>query len=179
MNEEELKTAISEIASELKMLDLHLYSGDGKTYTLNERQGTAVQKLLDVLRALNWQLKFNQFKTLEVVESPTIKDSWRTKTGTPVKVRSCKEEHGNKTYFGIMIGDVALTIGHKIEGDTVIAEKAFYNPCIFVPELATVVYGCSSWWEEIKSKEELDKMITDETIKNVWYVKMLNGLKEN
>ena len=46
---------------------------------------------------------------------------------------------------------------------------------IFVPELNEVVWGCGSFWQKIRSKEQL-KNITDGDINNVWYVKALKQI---
>ena len=52
------------------------------------------------------------------------------------------------------------------------------NPAILVFELKKVIYGCGSWWGSIKSEEELDKLITDESIADLWYVKILKELSK-
>ena len=52
------------------------------------------------------------------------------------------------------------------------------NPAMFVPELKKIIWGCGSWWSKIKSEGDL-KQITDEDIKNTWYVKLVSQLAEN
>jgi hypothetical protein len=51
-----------------------------------------------------------------------------------------------------------------------------YNPAIFVPELNDIVYGAASWWGEIEDEDELNDLITDDTIESVWYVKLLKKM---
>ena len=175
MKESELQEELSKISSGMRLLDtivnVNYETGEGK---LNEKQVEVVRELLRLFRSLGWQLRFNNYKELRYRESEPIKTR---RCGTPVKVRSCKKEHGEKTYFGILIGDVALSIGHSVDDDGVVtAERQMYNPAIFVPELNDIVYGCSSWWGEIESEKELKNMITEETVSDVWYVKLISHM---
>ena len=96
-------------------------------------------------------------------------------TGALVKVRPCGEEYENKTYLGFLIGEIALGSSITTIDDKIQLNFSGHNPAIFVPELKKVIYGCSSWWSEIESEEEL-KEITNNDIENVWYVKMLHGV---
>ena len=176
MDEKELNDKLKEIREGMKLFDAHVYIPDYETGggKLSKKQTEIVRTLFEIFRSLNWQLKFNNYKELRYKESEPIK---LAECGTPVKVRSCKKEHGEKTYFGILIGDVALSIGHTIEeGNIVYAEQSHYNPAIFIPELKTVVYGCASWWSRIESEDELKALITDDVISNVWYMKMLGDI---
>jgi hypothetical protein len=63
-----------------------------------------------------------------------------------------------------------------MERNKVYAEFCSYNPAIFVPELNKVIFGYESWWSEITTEEELNNVITDHTIENVWYVKLLKSM---
>jgi len=81
-----------------------------------------------------------------------------------------------KTYFGILIGDIPLCLNSSIIEDTITVNRSMYNPAIFVPELKEIIYGCGSWWGEIKSEEELKELITDKTIEDVWYIKLLKEM---
>lgn len=98
--------------------------------------------------------------------------------GKLVKIRPCAEEYGDKTYLGLFLGDVHLGhhITYKHEEKVLNVYPGMGNPAIFVFALNKVIYGCGSWWGTIESEEELDRMITDESIENVWYVKLLKEL---
>jgi len=96
--------------------------------------------------------------------------------GTLVKVRPCGEEYGKKTYLGFYLGDLPLAITHSFnEKSGILKASTFDNPAIFVPELGKIIWGCSSWWGEIKDENEI-KDITDDDISNVWYVKLARQL---
>jgi len=178
MTEEGIGKELDTIAAELRMFDLHPLRGDDGTYTLNERTGKAVAALLDLFGRLRWQLKFNSYKELVAADTSPIRERgiFSRKPGTLVKVRSCKPEHGEKTYLGILIGDVAHGISHSVKDGVVTASHSGYNPGIIIPELGEIVYGCESWWGEIESEEDLDKLITAKTIQDVWYVRLLKAL---
>lgn len=175
MNEKELKQKLESIRDDMKLVDLLIqqdYStSEGK---LTEKQAQIIRNLFEIFNYLNWQLSFNEYKELRLGDTKPINT---LRCGTPVKVRSCKEGHGDKTYFGILLGDVALSISHSIKDNVVTASHSYYNPAIFIPELNDIVYGMESWWGRIKNKDDLDKLITDDVIKNVWYVKMLENNK--
>ena len=57
----------------------------------------------------------------------------------------------------------------------ILTNSTMQNPGIFVPELRKIVYGCGSWWREIKSVDELEA-ITNEDIENTWYVQLLQNM---
>lgn len=178
MTEQEIIKELSDIRENMRMLDSMVYqdyrTGEGK---LNERQTEMVRRLLKLFEILDWQLNFNNYKEIRYKDSPPIRTEFH-KPGTPVKVRSCKDGHGDKTYFGVLIGDVALSISHQINDGIVTAGHTSYNPAILIPELGEIVYGCESWWGEIKSEEDLKEVISDETIRNAWYVRALKSLTE-
>ncbi len=100
--------------------------------------------------------------------------------GQLVKIRPCADEYKDKTYLGLFLGDVTLSpsVHYNREEKILDVTNGMSNPAIFVFDLKKVIYGCGSWWGVIKSEEELDKLITDETIENVWYVKMLKELSK-
>lgn len=104
------------------------------------------------------------------------------KCGTMVSVRPCGEEYGNKTYLGILLGDLPLDIQVMYSSKTEVLEiMSFNNPAIFVPDLKQIIWGCGSWWSEIENEEQL-RQISDNDIQNVWYVKALKamqGTKDN
>jgi len=90
-----------------------------------------------------------------------ISKGFGAQPGEFVSVRPCGDEHGNKTYLGIYVGDVNIGIP---------------NPCIWVPDLKEYIFGCESWWGRIKSPEQL-RQITDADIENVWYVRALREIE--
>jgi hypothetical protein len=99
------------------------------------------------------------------------------KCGDFVSVRPCAERHGKKTFLGILIGEVAVSMGvvfDKKDG-TLGVQRYGHNPMIFIPDLNEVVFGYESWWGPIRNADEL-RQITDEDIQNVWYVKALKAL---
>lgn len=73
-------------------------------------------------------------------------------------------------------GELPIQILSSYNPDTgILTNSTMQNPGIFVPELRKIVYGCGSWWREIKSVDEL-KAITDEDIENTWYVQLLQNM---
>jgi hypothetical protein len=169
MNPVEINSKLNELSEGLRLIDTFI--GE----KLTERQRELMIGLFDLFKSMRWQFALDNHKKMEVETSTTID---LRKCGTPVKVRSCKAEHGDKTYFGILIGDVALSPNVSIDKEgTMHVSMGSYNPAIFIPELKTIVYGCESWWGEIESADDLLKLITDDTIKNVWYVKALSSIK--
>lgn len=99
------------------------------------------------------------------------------KVGSMVSIRPCAAEYGDKTYLGVMLGDLALgqSVTFNKETGTLHVEPSFRNPAIFVPDLNKIILGCESWWGVIKDGSQL-KNITNQDIENVWYVKALKDL---
>ena len=111
------------------------------------------------------------------IETAPIKfDSWGYKTGMPVAVRPCDEEYEGKTFLGFYLGDLPLqnTISFN-EEKGILKVGTHNNPAMFVPEHGRIIWGCGSWWHEIKSEDDL-KQITDEDIENTWYVKLAKSM---
>jgi hypothetical protein len=178
MTEKDIGKELKKIQKGLRWLDtmIHTDYQTGKA-SISKKQVGIVKALFNLFEKLSWQIPFNSYKELKFGDTKPIDLRGITaKCGDAVKVRSCKKEHGDKTYFGIYIGDVALSISHSIEKGVVTASHSFYNPAIFIPELNEIVYGVESYWSKIESEEELAKAITDDTIQNVWYVKALKKL---
>ena len=93
-----------------------------------------------------------------------------------MKVRPCDKKYGEKTYLGILLGELPLSISHSIDKNGIVmAEHAMYNPAIFIPEIKDIVFGCGSWWSKIDTEEEL-KQITNSDIENTWYVNFLKKI---
>lgn len=182
MTEKELGERMEEIRGNMSLFDTVL-SYDFRTgkNSVNEKQADIISKLLDLFRDLGWQIALNSYKELKYKDSKPVHYSEKyMKPGTPVKVQPCGDRFGGKTYFGILVGEVATSVSHSIDKDeNLTASLAHYNPAIIIPELGEIVFGYESWWGEIESKEDLEKVITDETIKNVWYVKMLSEIESS
>lgn len=104
----------------------------------------------------------------------------KVKCGDFVKVRPCGNDYDGKTFLGIMIGELPLTISANRDerNGKIVIRRSFYNPAILVPEIGKVVYGCGSWWGKIDSHEELEA-ITDADIDDVWYVKLSKALAKS
>lgn len=143
----------------------HLFSDDDAERELAE--------LRQNLGRISFLLKAGGLKEVEWPKTKALKPI----KAALVKIRPCAEEYENKTYAGFLLGDIALGSTISITDEKISCEFASYNPAIFVPELGKVIYGCESWWGQIKSVEEL-KEITDEDIDNVWYVKALMAQME-
>lgn len=100
--------------------------------------------------------------------------------GQPVKVRPCACNEENKTYFGVLLGELPYMATCSFDKKTgQLAIHSMDNPAIFVPALNQVVYGCESWWERIETPEDADKAISDDDIENTWYVKLLQDAFQN
>jgi hypothetical protein len=101
------------------------------------------------------------------------------KCGDFVAVRPCGEKYGDKTYLGVMLGDLSLVFSYSFNRETgaLTINRSMYNPAMFVPDLNEVIYGCGSWWGRIKKIEDLEQ-ITDADTNNVWYVKALKSFDE-
>lgn len=177
MTETELTQRLEEIRAQMSWADdlvhLDMVDGEFRHYITND-QVKFVRQIFGLFRALNWQIALNKYTTLTVrQDAPIDKDG----CGTPVKLRSCKQQHGDKTYFGILLGDIPLEIHHNIDTlGNLTAMRGMYNPAIFVPELNDIIFGAESWWGPIEDASELERLITDETIQNIWYVKMLKAM---
>jgi hypothetical protein len=115
-----------------------------------------------------------EYERSEAIEPPLGK-----KAGSWVRVRPCADEYEDKTFLGILIGEVPLAQGVSFnqETGTLTVSKSMYNPAILIPSLGKIVYGAGSWWGLIRTPGDL-KTITDDTIDNVWYVQALKQLDQ-
>lgn len=96
--------------------------------------------------------------------------------GQWVSIRPVADEYNNKTFLGIYIGDLPIRAFCVLDKETnELLVESDPNPAIYVPDLNKVIFGYESWWDEIKSPEDL-KEITDQDIENIWYVKALKQL---
>jgi hypothetical protein len=103
-------------------------------------------------------------KTIEIPENlavPRIVAPYHS--GEFVAVRPiAKNGEEEKTYFGIMLGDMNIGLGHRAIGDEVTLIGCLGNPAIFVPKLAQLVYGAESFWKIIQSEEQLTALDDDD-----------------
>ena len=99
--------------------------------------------------------------------------------GKLVKIRPCAPEYEDKTYLGLYLGDLNLSIncGYNKKSKVLTVEHAMSNPAIFVFSANKIIFGCESWWGVIESGDELNQVITNDDIDNIWYVKMLKALQ--
>ncbi|RKO61643.1 hypothetical protein [Caldibacillus debilis] len=127
----------------------------------------------------HYKSKFIEFPlTIQGIQNHFTKDGMGSlyECGKLVKIKPCGEKYENKTYLGILLGD--LPIGAFVSfhhDDQKLHITPHSNPAIFVPELKKIIYGYESWWGEIESLEDF-KEITTEDIENVWYVKLLKAM---
>lgn len=173
MTEQELRDSLKEIGDGHRLIDTMLtpdFFGEGAdTVIIRGRQVELVRKIFELFRALKWQLALNGYKTLAYGDDPPIDQRG---CGTAVRIRPAGD---SKTYFGILLGEVPLSLGAKIEGETLTVMRSVYNPAIYVPELRRVVFGVESWWGEIEDPGDLAD-ITDASIDNQWYVAMMKEM---
>lgn len=173
MNEDEINVALNNIRKHMTLLDsiIH-YDYKTKKHFCTEKQSKLIEEMFDLFNKMDWQISFNNYKSISYDTHDAID---KRGCGIPVKIRSCKKEHGDKTYFGILLGDIANSIISEIDDNgNITISHSLYNPAIFVPELNDIIYGYESWWSKIKNKEELNEYITNDTINNIWYMKLLN-----
>jgi hypothetical protein len=101
------------------------------------------------------------------------------KPGTLVQVRPCGDEYKGRTYLGMYLCSAPTGfIGEQVGDKIVLLMNDYTNPAIYVPELNKIIWGYGSWWGPIKSEDQL-RQITDDDIKNIWYVKALKQLESD
>lgn len=135
-------------------------------------------RLNKTLSNIDFLLKTSDVKELAHPKNDVLIKSMFAKKGALVKVRPCDEKYNNKTYLGFLIGELARGSSITIFEDKIQLNWSGYNPAIFVPELGEVIFGCSSWWGEIESEDDLNEISNDD-IDNVWYVRLLKNIKNN
>lgn len=163
---DKLDTVIDGLAG-VGVKHMDLFSDDDGKRLLADIVQTCVQ-----IRTL---AKMSNIKTVGHPKGSPIRPALFGKTGL-VKVRPCGEEHEGKTYLGIHIGDVALGSSVSITDSEIVCGWSRHNPGIYVPALDKMVYGCESWWGEIKGPDDL-KDISDDDIENQWYVKAIMAMQ--
>jgi hypothetical protein len=96
-------------------------------------------------------------------------------TGDWVAVRPCNEKYKDKTFLGILLGELPVTCGCSYDKEKALEFYLHMNPAIYVPEIKEIIFGCGSWWHKLDNPEDL-KQITKKDINDVWYVKALKEL---
>lgn len=143
MTEQGIGDRLQEISKNRRWIDTLVHRSPGtKKYIVSDAKIDLLREIFSLFRELRWQIPFNNYKELRFSGSKPIDMKG---CGTPVKIRPCDPKHQGNTYFGILLGEVALTISHKISDGAVTASHSMYNPAIFVPELKTIIYGCESY----------------------------------
>jgi hypothetical protein len=95
--------------------------------------------------------------------------------GGIVAVRPVSDD---KTYLGVFLCDLALHMHAEYNDETGVLDvrdSPNGNPMILIPELKKVIFGRESWWGPIKDENHLRK-ITNESIDDLWYVKLLKQM---
>lgn len=181
---ERLSSDLEEISSGLTIASMRLSEQPDGSFRVSAKDADLVERLFGVFKALRWRLAFDLSKELVVDKDvPIIRKTsviGRAKCGSLVSVRSCRKEHGDRTYLGIYLGEMATTISHSVNGSVVTARPSMHNPAIFVPELGDIIYGYESFWalKDGEGEHPTADEITDEAISNTWYVRALMGLSE-
>lgn len=112
----------------------------------------------------------------EIQQIPIDTTNIEHEIGRLCEVKPCGKEYNGKTYLGIYIGDLPIKILSSFEPKKgTLVNSTLTNPAIFVPELKKIIYGCESFWREIKSIEDF-KGISSEDIEDVWYIKLLKSM---
>ena len=134
---------------------------------------------LDCENCENFKSRYIEYPiTVSKIEQKNPEYNTSSRTGSLVKIRPCGEEYDNKTYLGVLLGDLPTNhiIRHNSESKVLTVDN-MTNPAIYVFELKKVIFGYESWWGVIENEDEL-KNITDEDIDNVWYVQLLKAMNE-
>ena len=173
MKKEELADKVNKLLEQLKDYKFPIWPNEELDDKLKEKviKGhNLCCYIKSKLRSVIFAIKASDIKDINHPEQRDVLN--QRGAGKLVKIRPCGDEYGDKTYLGIYLGDMALGSSVSIEDDKIQCNLTFHNPAIFVPELKKTIFGCESWWGEIKSEEEL-KEITDEDIDNTFYVALL------
>ena len=165
---EELEEEIGKATESLKDFNkfMHSFSED-----------TAKEELAELLHTLYSVKTLIKLSKIKEVDHPTNSPVKENNESGLVKVRPCAKEYKDKTFIGFYVGDISSGSFVTIKEDKIVCNWSGHNPAIFVPELNKIVYGYESWWSHIDNEEDL-KDITDDTISDVWYVKLLKKISK-
>lgn len=109
--------------------------------------------------------------------------AWRSRLlfggqcGDMVAIRPCAKQFEDRTYLGILLGEIAQIVKIGSRQDELHYDMAMHNPAILIPELNEVIFGNASWWGLISSPDQM-RDITNDDISNVWYVKALEQIEK-
>lgn len=177
-NNQELRNQLSDLRKRVRK-HTGIFSHKMKEFFGKHKEDVKINKhemriwndFIDVMEGLSWTLHLDEMKEIKYGDrKPLMQEG----CGQLVQIRPCGKPYKGKTYLGIYLGEMALSVHHVLKDNALIADNAMHNPAIFVPALKKVIFGCESWWGRIKSTKDL-KAITDKTIQNIWYVKLLNA----
>ena len=172
-----------EVAGLKRTLGGTVTENDGSTPALSRLAGAAA-RLLEEKKDLIDSGKTRKVYRWKKDGNKVVKPYWLKAEGETrwVAVRPCGEDFGGKTFLGLLVGEVALSVsftevgpGDEAGTQVVELEHTHHNPLILIPELGKTVFGCESWWGEIKGPEGLKK-ITNQDVNSVWYVQALKAL---
>lgn len=134
--------------------------------------------LCESLRSIIYKIRASFLTSIEFDSPVVLNQALCHDIGKPVAIRPCGKEYEGKTFFGIYLGDFPLGFGwHFDKEDThkMIVSPVYNNPAIFIPSLKRTIFGCESWWKVIENEEQL-REISDDDIKNTWYVKLMRDM---
>lgn len=117
---------------------------------IDDNQARIFQEVMSVFKELKWKVSLQSLNMNKdvVLKNDSVID--QRGCGTPVRISPCGAEYEGKTYDGILLGDIALSISASISNKKMTVKYSFYNPAIYVPELKKVIFGCESWWSRVK-----------------------------
>ena len=114
-----------------------------------------------------------------LVEQPEIGDVSGTRIGSIVVVRPCDPAFEDKTYLGILVGEMPLHIALQYDADAkeLIAYSAWSNPMIVIPSESAIVYGYESWWKAVGSEDDLKDITDDEILSQPYMVALMESIQ--
>lgn len=129
------------------------------------------------MNRIEYPITVNKIKFLQDKEALETKRIFGGDCGDFVSVRPCGKEYKDKTYLGVLLGDISLNLLAQFNKEKGVLTLGYgrHNPAIFVPDLNKIIYGCESWWGVIENEKDL-RQITNIDIENIWYVKALKEL---
>ena len=75
------------------------------------------------------------------------------KVGMLVHIKPCEESLRGKTFIGVYLGDMQISVGCSYHPESKKLEVyGTHNPAIYVPALRRVVWGCGSWWRALSRR---------------------------
>lgn len=125
----------------------------------------------------NFDSKYIEYPVIinKIEQKPIPQDK---NIGFLVEIQPCAEEYQKKTFLGIYLGNLPISISASLNPNTqVLTTGVVTNPAIFIPELKKIIYGNESWWRKIESIEDFKK-ISQEDIENTWYIKLLKIMEK-